>query len=187
VFDEPTSSLSVTESEHLFHMMGELKRRGLTLLYVSHRMEEIFRLCDTITVLRDGRHVVTERATATNPDRLVQQLVGRSVTAHEPAHLQQPLGAEVLRVEQLSSPGRFSDVSFRLHAGEVLGFAGLVGAGRSEVALAIFGLDPAATGRVWVRGVELPLGQVQAAFSAGLGLLPEDRKRLGLVLSMNCR
>ena len=187
VFDEPTSSLSVTESEHLFQLMAELKGRGLTLLYVSHRMEEIFRLCDTITVLRDGRHVITEPATATHPDRLVQQLVGRSVSPHQPAHLKRALGEEVLRVEGLSSPGRFADVSFRLHAGEVLGFAGLVGAGRSEVAQAIFGLDSAATGRIWVRGVELPLGNVQAAFAAGLGLLPEDRKRLGLVLSMNCR
>ncbi len=187
VLDEPTSSLSVTESERLFQLMAELRGRGLTMIYVSHRMEEIFRLCDTITVLRDGRHVITEAASATHSDRLVQQLVGRSVGVHQPTHLRQPLGDELMRVEGLGSPGRFEDVSFRLHAGEVLGFAGLVGAGRSEVAQAIFGLDPAATGRVWIRGVELPLGDVQAAFSAGLGLLPEDRKRLGLVLSMNCR
>ena len=187
VFDEPTSSLSVTESEHLFGLMAELKARGLTLLYVSHRMEEIFRLCDTITVLRDGRHVVTELAVSTHPDRLVQQLVGRSVAVHQPAHLKRSIGEVVLRVEGLSSPGRFTDVSFRLHAGEVLGFAGLVGAGRSELVQAIFGVDPAATGRVWVRDVELPLGNVRAALAAGLGLLPEDRKRLGLVLSMNCR
>ena len=187
VFDEPTSSLSVTESEHLFGLMAELKARGLTLLYVSHRMEEIFRLCDTITVLRDGRHVVTELAVATHPDRLVQQLVGRSVAVHQPAHLKRSIGEVVLRVEGLSSPGKFADVSFRLHAGEVLGFAGLVGAGRSELVQAIFGVDPAATGRVWVRDVELPLGNVRAALAAGLGLLPEDRKRLGLVLSMNCR
>ncbi|HTH48758.1 MAG TPA: ATP-binding cassette domain-containing protein, partial [Candidatus Limnocylindria bacterium] len=105
----------------------------------------------------------------------------------EPAHLAREPGEEMLRVEGLTSPGKFRDVSFTLRAGEVLGFAGLVGAGRSEVAQAVFGLDPHATGRVFVRGRELPLNDVQAALGAGLGLLPEDRKRLGLVLSMNCR
>src|SRR5262249_35802333 len=102
-------------------------------------------------------------------------------------HLQRELGKELLRVENLSSPGKFRNVSFSLREGEILGFAGLVGAGRSEVAHAIFGLDPAATGKVWVRGTELRPGSVTAALNAGLGLLPEDRKRLGLVLTMNCR
>ena len=187
VFDEPTSSLSIAESEHLFKLLGELKSRGITVLYVSHRMEEIFRLCDAITVLRDGRHVATEKIPDTNHDRVIHQLIGREVLAHEPAHLAREPGEEMLRVEGLASPGKFRDVSFTLRAGEVLGFAGLVGAGRSEVAQAVFGLDPNATGRVFVRGRELPPNDVQAALTAGLGLLPEDRKRLGLVLSMNCR
>lgn len=187
VMDEPTSSLSAHESEHLFHLLAKLKQRGITIIYVSHRMEEIFRLCDTITVLRDGRHVSTGKTSDTTPDLVIQQMVGRQVIWHTPKHLEKSLGEELLRVEGLTSPGKFRDISFTLRAGEVLGFAGLVGAGRSEVAQAIFGLDPQATGRVWINGKELPLGDVSAALHAGLGLLPEDRKRQGLVLSMNCR
>ncbi len=187
VMDEPTSSLSVAESEHLFGLLSELRSRGITILYVSHRMDEIFRLCDTITVLRDGRHVSTVPASETNPERVIHEMIGRDVEAHDPAHLKGELGEEVLRVENFSSPGKFSGISLSLRRGEVLGFAGLVGAGRSEVAQAIFGLDPNATGSVFVHGRPLPPADVQAALAAGIGLLPEDRKRLGLVLSMNCR
>src|SRR5437773_2164636 len=187
VMDEPTSSLSVGESEYLFKLLGKLKQRGITVVYVSHRMEEIFRLCDAVTVLRDGQHVSTEPITATNPDRVIHQMVGRELKQYTSQHLQRELGEELLRVEHLSSPGKFTNVSFSIRAGEILGFAGLVGAGRSEVAQAIFGLDESATGRVLVRARELPLGSVSAALRAGIGLLPEDRKRLGLVLSMNCR
>ena len=187
VFDEPTSSLSVAESEHLFSLLARLRERRITVLYVSHRMDEIFRLCDRVTVLRDGRHVATGAVADTSPEALVHQMIGRDITPHEPAHAGRPLGPERLRVEGLSSPGRFSGVEFTLRAGEVLGLAGLVGAGRSEVAHAIFGLDRAATGSVWVGGNPLPLGRVGAAMQAGLGFLPEDRKRLGLLLSLNCR
>jgi len=187
VMDEPTSSLSVRESEHLFQLLAKLKQRGITVIYVSHRLEEIFRLCDAVTVLRDGRHVATEKISATNPERVIHQMVGREMKQYTSQHLQRPLGEELLRVEHLSSPGKFTDVSFSLRGGEILGFAGLVGAGRSEVAQAIFGLDEAATGKVFVRGKELTAGSVTAASRAGIGLLPEDRKRLGLVLGMNCR
>jgi ABC-type sugar transport system ATPase subunit len=187
VMDEPTSSLSVRESEHLFGLLGQLKQRGITVIYVSHRLEEIFRLCDVVTVLRDGQHVATEKISASNPERIIQQMVGRELKQYTSQHLQRELGKELLRVEGLSSPGKFNNVSFTVRAGEILGFAGLVGAGRSEVAQAIFGLDEAATGKIWVRGTELPLGSVTAALRSGIGLLPEDRKRLGLVLTMNCR
>jgi ABC-type sugar transport system ATPase subunit len=187
VMDEPTSSLSVSESERLFELLGHLKQRGITVIYVSHRMEEIFRLCDAITVLRDGRHVVTEKIADTNRDRVIHQMVGREVLFQAPKHVERELGEELLRVENLSSPGKFENVSFSLRAGEVLGFAGLIGAGRSEVAQAVFGLDPAATGRVFVRGEQLPARSVTAALSSGIGFLPEDRKKLALVLTMNCR
>ena len=150
-------------------------------------MEEVFRLCDTVTVLRDGRHIATEKTAETNPDRVIQQMIGREVVPQTPQHLFRPPGDEVLRVENLSSDGKFHHVSFTLRAGEVLGLAGLVGAGRSEVAEAIFGLDEAAVGKLSVRGKQLSLGSISAALAAGIGLLPEDRKRLGLVLSMNCR
>ncbi|MBI2946606.1 MAG: sugar ABC transporter ATP-binding protein [Verrucomicrobia bacterium] len=187
VMDEPTSSLSAHESEHLFQLLGHLKLRGITVIYVSHRLEEIFRLCDTVTVLRDGRHVATEQICDTNQDRVIHQMIGRAASTFAPEHLNRPVGNEVLRVENLASPGRFSDINFTLRAGEVLGFAGLVGAGRSEAALAIFGLDPDASGKVLVHGRELPLGSVPSALAAGIGLVPEDRKRQGLVLTMNCR
>ncbi len=187
IMDEPTSSLSVRESERLFGLLDQLKQRGITVIYVSHRMEEIFQLCDTVTVLRDGRHVATEAVAATNKERLIQQMVGREVKQYTSQHLEQPLGADLLRVENLSSPGKFENASFTLHAGEILGLAGLVGAGRSEIAQAIFGMDPNVTGKVFVRGKEMALGSITTALASGIGLLPEDRKRMGLVLSMNCR
>jgi ABC-type sugar transport system ATPase subunit len=187
VMDEPTSSLSAHESEHLFHLLSHLKERGITVIYVSHRMEEIFRLCDDVTVLRDGRQIATERVSESNADRVIHQMIGREVVSHTPQHLAREPGREVLRVENLTSPGKFRRVSFALRAGEVLGFAGLVGAGRSEVAQAIFGLDAAASGKIFVRGKEIPLGSVNESLATGIGLLPEDRKRLGLVLTMNCR
>jgi len=187
VFDEPTSSLSLGESEHLFALIKKLKTRGITMIYVTHRMEEIFRLCDTVSVLRDGHHVATQPVAGLTTDQLIEQMVGRKVSTATPRHLERELGEELLRVEGLTSPGKFRDVSFTLHAGEVLGLAGLIGAGRSEIAQAIFGLDPQATGRLLLGGRELPLGDVQRALKAGIGLLPEDRKRQGLVLSMNCR
>ena len=167
--------------------MRALKARGITLIYVSHRMEELFELCDNVTVLRDGRFVTTEAIAATNQARVVRQMTGRELLVQTPSHLTRPLGEEFLRVETLASARRFTDVGFTLRAGEVVGLAGLVGAGRSEVAQAILGLDPAATGRVFVRGKELMLGSMTAAMNAGLGLVPEDRKRQGLVLPLNCR
>jgi ABC-type sugar transport system ATPase subunit len=187
IMDEPTSSLSAGESEHLFKLLADLKRRGITIVYVSHRMEEIFRLCDSITVLRDGRHVITEPISQTNPERVVHQMVGREVLVEAPRHLQKDIGEELLSVEGLSSPGKFCNLSFTVRAGEIVGFAGLVGAGRSEMAQAIFGLDPDSTGRIRVARKEVPNGDVQSVLKAGIGLLPEDRKRLGLILSMNCR
>jgi ABC-type sugar transport system ATPase subunit len=187
VMDEPTSSLSVAESEHLFHLLGHLKQRGITVIYVSHRMEEIFKLCDTVTVLRDGRHVATERIARTNHERVVHQMVGREVEFKTPNHVALALGDEVLRVEKLTSPGKFRDINFVIRSGEVVGLAGLVGAGRTEIARAIFGLDPRARGEVSVRGQPVELGSVPDMMAAGVGMLPEDRKREGLVLSMNCR
>ncbi len=187
VMDEPTSSLSVAESEHLFKLLGQLKQRAITVIYVSHRLEEIFRLCDTITVLRDGRHVATERIAHTNHDRLVHQMVGRDVEFKTPDHVALALGDEVLRVEKLTSRGKFKDINFTIRTGEVVGLAGLVGAGRTEIAQAIFGLDPAATGKVFVNGQQVKLRSVSKMLKAGVGMVPEDRKRQGLVLTMNCR
>ncbi|HSU52682.1 MAG TPA: sugar ABC transporter ATP-binding protein [Candidatus Dormibacteraeota bacterium] len=187
IMDEPTSSLSAGECEHLFRLLAELKRKQITVLYVSHRLEEIFKLCDRVTVLRDGRHVATENISETNPERVIHQMVGREIKQYTSEHLNRELGEELLRVENLNSPGKFQDINFCLRAGEILGLAGLVGAGRSEVAQAIFGLDPKASGKVFIRGKEIRFGSVAKALGAGIGLLPEDRKRLGLILGMNCR
>lgn len=183
VFDEPTSSLSETESRHLFELIERLKQRGVTLIYISHRLPEVMQLCDRISVLRDGQYIGTlDRASATQ-DKVVQMMIGRSVSEFFPKHLATAPGEVKLRVANLSSPGKFADISFAVRAGEIVGFAGLVGSGRSEIAQAIFGLDSAATGTVEVAGQ--PVGR--HALRHGVGLVPEDRKRQGLILLMSCR
>ena len=187
VFDEPTSSLGESETAALYELMLALKARGVTMLFVSHRMDEIFRLCDRVTVLRDGAHVVTQVASALDEGALVELMIGRRLEQYFPAHAVAARGAERLRVENLGSPGRFQGVSFTLHAGEVLGLAGLVGAGRSEVAHAIFGLDAAAHGTISVGGRAVAIRSPRDAMRLGIGFVPEDRKRQGLVLSMVAR
>jgi ABC-type sugar transport system ATPase subunit len=187
IFDEPTSSLGEEETLRLYALIDDLKRRGVTMLYVSHRMPEIYRLCDHITVLRDGRHVGTTPTAELDEAALVQLMIGRPVEQYFPAHVGAARGEERLRVERLSRAGRFQDVSFTLHAGEVLGLAGLVGAGRSEVAQAIFGLDADATGTVMVRGQRAEIRSAQDAMRHRIGFVPEDRKKQGLVLSMVTR
>ena len=187
VMDEPTSSLSAAETAELFRLIRTLKARGLTLIYVSHRMEELFALCDHITVLRDGRHIATEPIPATQPTRVVSQMIGRELRAHSPAHLARELGPVRLDVKNLSSAGAFNEINLNVRAGEIVGIAGIVGAGRSELVQAIFGLDPAVSGHIWVDDQPLALGSIEHALTAGLGLVPEDRKRQGLILGLNCR
>ena len=185
VFDEPTSSLSQHEAERLYELIARLREQRVTSIYVSHRLEEIFLLCDTVTVLRDGRHVATRPVAEVGRAGLVEMMIGRKLEEYFPSHVRVEAGEELLRVARLSSPAGFSDVSFTLRAGEVLGFAGLVGAGRSEVASALFGLDSRSTGGVWVRGQPAPTSSAAQAIARGIGLVPEDRKRQGLVLSMD--
>jgi ABC-type sugar transport system ATPase subunit len=187
VFDEPTSSLSEPEAQQLFTLIEQLKSRGVTIIYVSHRLPEVFRLCDRVTVLRDGKYVGTLDRVQATPDRVVQMMIGRSVADYFPQHLSDQIGPTMLSVRNLTSPGKFRDVSFELRKGEILGFAGLVGAGRSEVAKAIFGLDPSATGHVIFDEKPLPLQSIQTSIRRGIGLVPEDRKRQGLVLMMSGR
>ena len=186
VMDEPTSSLSAAESRRLEKLIGRLQQRGTTIIYVSHRMDEIFRLCDTVTVMRDGQHVATKPIAQTNETELIQLMIGRAWARFFPKHLDRPAGAEQLRVERFSSPGKFCGVEFALHSGEVLGVAGLVGAGRSEMALGIFGLDANQTGRIFVKGREAHIRSPREAMALGIGLVSEDRKGQGLVLGMSC-
>ena len=185
VFDEPTSSLSQHEAERLYELIGRLKARGVTGIYVTHRMEEIFRLCDTVSVLRDGRHVATKPASELDTGAIVEMMIGRRLEEYFADGIGAAAGPEVLRVRGLSSPAGFRDVSFSIHAGEIVGLGGLVGAGRSEVARAIFGLDPRATGTVEVGGAPVRISSPRQAMRLGIGLVPEDRKRQGLVLSMS--
>jgi ribose transport system ATP-binding protein len=185
VFDEPTSSLSQHEADRLYDLIVRLREQGVTAIYVSHRMDEIFRLCDAVTVLRDGRHVATQPIASLDRAALVELMIGRRLDEYFPAHVQAAPGPELLRVEGLSSPAGFGDVSFSVRAGEVLGLAGLVGAGRSEIAQAIFGLDPLVTGRVFVQEQQVTISNPEQAMSHRIGLVPEDRKRQGLVLSMS--
>ena len=184
VFDEPTSSLARDDAERLFTLIANLQARGVTILYVSHRMAEIHRLCDEITVLRDGRHVATRSARELPEAELVHLMIGRRVEQYFPAHAETPCGEERLRVEGLTRAGAFADVSFALHGGEVLGLAGLVGAGRSEIAQTIFGLTPATRGSIRVRGERAVIRSVRDAIRLRIGFVPEDRKKQGLVLGM---
>ncbi len=194
VFDEPTSSLSEREAQQLFTLIENLKTRGVTMIYVSHRMPEVFRLCDAISVLRDGKFVGTLRKSpaekswpAGTQDQVVQMMIGRSVADYLPQYTANPDGRIVLEVKNLSSPGKFSDVSFQVRAGEIVGFAGLVGAGRSQIAEALFGLDKHAKGEVALQQKPLLLGSIHESMRRGIGLVPEDRKRQGLVLMMGGR
>jgi ABC-type sugar transport system ATPase subunit len=187
VFDEPTSSLSEAESQRLFELIEHLRQGGVTMIYITHRLPEVFRLCDRISVLRDGRYVGTlDRAEATQ-DTVVQLMIGRPLAEYFPHHLAARPGAVKLCVQNLSSRGKFENVSFTVRAGEIVGVAGLVGSGRSEVAQAIFGLDPGARGTVAVDGKPLRPGSSREAMRRGVGLIPEDRKRQGLVLLMSGR
>jgi ABC-type sugar transport system ATPase subunit len=187
IFDEPTSSLSQAEALKLLDLIKELRSRGVTCVYVSHRLEEVFAICDAVTVLRDGCVVDTVSMKGLQRDDLVRMMIGRELATSLSDHTHPPVGDEVLRVEGLTSPGKFENVSFSLRNGEILGFAGLVGAGRTEVAHALFGLDPEAHGRILLHGKEATLRGPIQAMKAGLGLVPEDRKRHGLVLSMTAR
>jgi ABC-type sugar transport system ATPase subunit len=185
VFDEPTSSLSERDAERLYELMAKLKAKGVTTVYVSHRLEEIYKLCDTVTVLRDGHHVVTTPLATMNQAALVEAMIGRRLDEYFPAHVQAAKGKELLRIEGLTSPAGFRDVSLTVSAGEVVGVAGLVGAGRSQIAQAIFGLDPNVSGKLWIKGKEARPRTAEEAIALGLGLVPEDRKRQGLVLQMS--
>jgi ABC-type sugar transport system ATPase subunit len=184
VFDEPTSSLGGDDVERLFTLIGELQAHGVTIIYVSHRMMEIHRLCDEITVLRDGRHVATRPASELDEAALIQLMIGRQLEQYFPACVGKERGEERLRVEGLARGAAFHDVSFALHAGEVLGLAGLIGAGRSEIAQSIFGLEPASHGTIRVRGARADIRSARDAVRLRIGFVPEDRKKQGLVLSM---
>ncbi|CAN5391764.1 sugar ABC transporter ATP-binding protein [soil metagenome] len=181
VMDEPTAALSGVEVERLFAVARSLRDEGRALLFISHRFDEVFDLCDTVTVMRDGAYIATSPIADTTVDTIVRQMVGREVATLFPKE-EAEIGGDVLVVEGLSQPGVFHDVSFTVRAGEIVALAGLVGAGRSEIARAVFGVDPYSAGRVSVNGITVPRRNPAAAMNLGVALVPEDRRKQGLVL-----
>ncbi|MDQ1038515.1 ribose transport system ATP-binding protein [Streptomyces sp. V3I8] len=180
IMDEPTAVLTSTEVDKLFRIVRRLREDGVGIVFITHHLEEIAALGDRVTVIRDGRSVGQVPA-STPEDDLVRMMVGRSIELQYPRERTDP-GTALLTVEGLTRNGVFHDIGFEVRAGEVVGIAGLVGAGRTEVARAVFGADPYDSGSVAVAGERLPRHDVNAAMAAGIGLVPEDRKGQGLVL-----
>jgi ribose transport system ATP-binding protein len=186
IMDEPTASLTDREIGTLFGIMTDLKSRGVGIVYVSHRMEEIFKICDKVSVLRDG-HFVGERAVAeTGFDEVVKMMVGRELKERFPKR-DIPVGPVRLRVDHLTDRGHITDIQFEVRSGEVLGVAGLIGAGRSRILNTLFGVNRKSSGEVVLDGVPLSIGSPADAIAAGLGFVTEDRKGQGLVLGLSLR
>ncbi|WP_344395024.1 sugar ABC transporter ATP-binding protein [Actinomadura alba] len=184
IMDEPTAALTGQEVARLFTVTRNLQEQGCAILFISHRLEEIFELCQRVTTLRDGTFIASEAVADLRPDDLVQRMVGRELDALYPKQDVKP-GQVVLKVSRLTREGVFTDVSFEVRRGEIVALAGLVGAGRSEVARAIFGVDRWDAGDVEVDGRRLPPASPTAAMAAGLALVPEDRRQQGLVMEMS--
>ena len=180
IMDEPTAALSGVEVERLFAVARRLRDEGRAIVFISHRFEEVFDLCDTVTVMRDGDYIATRSIAETDVDEIVALMVGREVSDLFPK-TPATVGAPVLTVEGLTSAGVFHDVSFEVRAGEIVGLAGLVGAGRSEIARAVFGIDAYAAGTVRMNGAAVPPRRPGAAIRAGMAFIPEDRRKQGLV------
>jgi rhamnose transport system ATP-binding protein len=180
IMDEPTAALSGVEVERLFAVARRLRDEGRALVFISHRFDEVFALCDTVTVLRDGAYIGTRPTAGTEVSEVVNLMVGREVTELFPKQ-DTTIGDVVLEVEGLTRAGVFHDVSFTVRRGEIVGLAGLVGAGRSEIARAVFGVDPYDAGTVTISGTRVPARSPRAAIRAGMAFVPEDRRRQGLV------
>jgi inositol transport system ATP-binding protein len=195
VMDEPTSALSSNEVEKLFRIIRELKAQGLSIIFVTHRLEEVMQICDRYTVLRDGRLVGSGAIADTTVDGIIRLMVGRQVNALFAHRQRTPAGDVVLAVEGLNRRGNaqdqnanvLADAGFEVRRGEILGVAGLVGAGRTEMARAVFGADPFDSGRVFVDGRQVQIRSPQNAIRHGIGLVPEDRKRQALFLALAVR
>ncbi len=183
VFDEPTALLANEEVDELFGLIRKLKAKGVGIIYISHRLEEIFATCDRVTVLKDGEWVDTLPVGETNEDVLITKMVGRSIEdMYSIGHLAP--GEKVLEVRGLTRKPRFEDVSFDLHDGEILGFFGLVGSGRTDIMRCIFGADRPDAGEIWVKGQKVNVHSPSSGIAAGIGFLPENRKEAGLALSL---
>jgi ABC-type sugar transport system ATPase subunit len=181
IMDEPSAVLSGRELDVLFGVVNRLTERGIGIIYISHRLEEIFRIGDRVTVLRDGRYIGTSNVAETDQPALIRQMVGRDVTAYVNDSIDAPKGDEVLRLEQVGRKGALYDISLSVRAGEVVGIAGLVGAGRTELARVIMGLDRLDTGQIYLDGKPVKISDASNAVRQGIALVPEDRRAEGLV------
>ncbi|GAA4453075.1 sugar ABC transporter ATP-binding protein [Nibrella saemangeumensis] len=186
IMDEPTSALSDKEVAALFRIISELKKNGVAIIYISHKMEEIFEIADTITVLRDGQYIDTQPAANLNRNSLIAMMVGREIESLFPESVPRK-GQEVLSVRNLSRAGKFTDINFTVHEGEVLGLAGLMGAGRTEIARAIFGLDELESGEIYIKGQKADIHSPQDAIQHGIGYVSEDRKALGFIPGLSVK
>lgn len=184
IMDEPTAALTERETEKLFEVMRSLKKRGVAMVYISHRMEEVTANCDTITVMRDGVSVATKSVKEYGMEQIIRDMVGRSITEFYPDRRNKP--AEViLEVKSFNQTGVFRDVSFNLRKGEILGVAGLMGAGRTEIMRAIFGVDPHESGELVFKGEPLKITKPEDAIKAGMAFVTENRKTEGLILDFS--
>ena len=184
IMDEPTAALTEREAEKLFEVMRSLKKRGVAMVYISHRMEEVTQNCDTITVMRDGVSVATKPVKEYSMEQIVRDMVGRSITEFYPDRRNKP-GEVLLEVNHFEQPGVFHDINFNLRKGEILGFAGLMGSGRTEIMRAVFGVDPHAGGELVFKGEPLKITKPEDAIKAGLGFVTENRKTEGLILDFS--
>ncbi|CAM3888816.1 sugar ABC transporter ATP-binding protein [Lederbergia lenta] len=184
IMDEPTAALTEREISKLFDVITSLKKEGVSIVYISHRMEEIFAICDRITVMRDGKTVDTKEIPETNFDEVVRKMVGRELTDRFPKRNQE-LGETVLQVKGLTKKGIFEDVSFSVLEGEIVGVSGLMGAGRTEIMRAIFGLDAMDSGEIWLEGKKVIIKSPDQAVKLGIGFITEDRKDEGLILDFS--
>jgi ribose transport system ATP-binding protein len=187
VLDEPTAVLTMREVDQLFVLLKNLSGRGVTIIYISHRMEEIFRITSRITVLKDGRYVDTVNTADTDPKSLVNMMIGRNLSSFFPERETGRAGSVILRAENIRAGRAVRDISFSVREGEVMGLSGLVGAGRTEAVRAILGIDRIDGGRVFYRDEEVRLKSVEDAFARGIGFLPEDRKNQGVLLRMSIK
>ena len=185
IMDEPTSSLDSTETDRLFGVIKELKAKGVAIIYISHRMEEIFEICDSVSVFRNGTYVNTRSLDGVTRDELISMMVGRDVKSVFPK-VDCEIGDVVFKVDKLCGKG-FHDISFEVHAGEILGISGLVGSGRSETMRAIFGLDPLESGTMYLDGKEITNKSPRSAIKKGICMVNEDRKNYGLCLLRSIR
>ncbi|MGQ8872349.1 sugar ABC transporter ATP-binding protein [Paenibacillus sp. TSA_86.1] len=186
IMDEPTAALTEREIQKLFGVIRSLQKNGVSIVYISHRMEEIFTICDRITIMRDGRTVDTKAIAETNFDEVVRKMVGRELTERYPSR-NPKYGEVVLEVREVNRKGLFENVSFDVKAGEVLGFSGLMGSGRTEIMRAIFGLDRLDSGEIKIRGKKVNIRKPADAVKHGIGFITEDRKDEGLVLDFSIR